>query len=215
VSPRIAASTTMHAAAPTMPTPPDRLPDRLPDSAGDSAADQAANSTAGRTADSTADNAADNAADHRGEFRRIRTQRRLGAPPDTVYAAFAQADRLARWWGPRGFANTFHQFEFQPGGHWHFTMHGPNGADYRNHSVFTALQPGRLVQLRHESVPRFELQVTLQPDGHGETTLLQWCMTFDSADDCARVRPLAEPANEQNLDRLEVQLREMVGLQPD
>lgn len=189
----------MHATTPAMPTPPDRLPD----SAGRSAADHAA----GSTADSTVD--------HRGEFRRIRTQRRLAAPPDTVYAAFAQADRLARWWGPRGFANTFHQFEFQPGGQWYFTMHGPNGADYLNHSVFTALQPGRLVQLRHESVPRFELQVTLQPDGQGEATLLQWCMTFDSADDCARVRPLAEPANEQNLDRLEVQLREMVGLQPD
>jgi uncharacterized protein YndB with AHSA1/START domain len=51
-------------------------------------------------------------------------------PPNLFSAAAAQ------WWGPEGFANTFAQFEFKPGGRWVFVMHGPNGANYPNESVF-------------------------------------------------------------------------------
>ena len=29
-----------------------------------------------------------------------------------VFAAFSEANRLAAWWGPDGFTNTFEQFEF-------------------------------------------------------------------------------------------------------
>jgi len=60
----------------------------------------------------------------------VSTERVLSATPREVFAAFSQPDRLARWWGPRDFTNTFEQFEFKPGGRWVFVMHGPNGANY-------------------------------------------------------------------------------------
>ena len=39
------------------------------------------------------------------------TTRWLDAPRARVYRAFSDPDELARWWGPAGFANTFHAFD--------------------------------------------------------------------------------------------------------
>jgi uncharacterized protein YndB with AHSA1/START domain len=36
-------------------------------------------------------------------------------------------------------SNTFHTFEFRPGGSWIFTMHGPDSADYANQSEFVEI----------------------------------------------------------------------------
>jgi uncharacterized protein YndB with AHSA1/START domain len=66
----------------------------------------------------------------------LSAERVLSASPRKVFAAFEQLVRLAQWWGPNGFTNTFAQFDFTPGGRWVFVMHGPNGADYPNENVF-------------------------------------------------------------------------------
>ena len=34
-------------------------------------------------------------------------ERVLSASPQEIFAAFAQPNCLARWWGPKGFTNTF------------------------------------------------------------------------------------------------------------
>lgn len=47
--------------------------------------------------------------------------RHLRAPRAQVSAAFADPQRLPRWWGPKGFTNKFSAFEFRPGGRWQFT----------------------------------------------------------------------------------------------
>jgi uncharacterized protein YndB with AHSA1/START domain len=66
----------------------------------------------------------------------IVTTRLIDAPRERVFAAFADAARLARWWGPKGFTNTFDEFELRPGGAWRFVMRGPDGKGYPNDSTF-------------------------------------------------------------------------------
>ena len=134
----------------------------------------------------------------------VRAERRVAAPARAVFAAFADPERLARWWGPAGFTNTFDVFEFAPGGRWVFTMHGPNGGDYRNESVFQEIVPDSRVVIRHACEPLFTLTVTLAERG-GETDVT-WVQVFDRPEVAARLRPIAEPANEQNLDRLQVEI---------
>ncbi len=136
--------------------------------------------------------------------RTLATARVVAASPDQVFAAFTSPERLARWWGPKGFRNTFQEFEPRPGGTWRFVMHGPNGASYPNHSVFESLVPGQRIVIRHVSGPRFTLTVTLAADGAG--TRLGWQQSFDSAAECEAVRRFAVGANEENLDRLEAEL---------
>lgn len=136
--------------------------------------------------------------------RTLATSRVLAASPAEVFAAFVSAERLARWWGPKGFRNTFQVFEPRPGGSWRFVMHGPNGANYPNDSTFEALVPGELVVIRHHSAPYFTLTITLAAEGAG--TRLTWSGVFDLAAHYEAVRGFAVSANEENLDRLEVEL---------
>ena len=63
--------------------------------------------------------------------REIVSTRVLDAPRELVFRAFSDPDLLARWWGPEGFTNTFHEFDLRPDGAWRFVMHGPDGTDYR------------------------------------------------------------------------------------
>ena len=132
------------------------------------------------------------------------TRRVLEHTPAAVYAAFADPDRLARWWGPRGFTNSFETFEFRTDGRWEFVMHGPDGAHYRNASVFRRLVPAEAVVIEHVSPPAFTLTVTLAP--HAAGTLLSWAQAFPDPAVGARVRAVVEPANEENLDRLGAEL---------
>lgn len=135
----------------------------------------------------------------------VRTERVLSATPRTIFSAFERAESLARWWGPKGFTNTFEHFEFKPGGRWVFVMHAPNGADFANESVFREIVPDAKIVLDHVVAPHFRLTVTLHP--HRDTqTRLSWIQEFESPELAANLRPLVEPANEQNLDRLEALL---------
>lgn len=131
----------------------------------------------------------------------VRTERVFSASPREIFAAFEQPDRLARWWGPAGFTNTFERFEFRPGGRWVFVMHGPNGADYPNESVFREIEPDTRIVIEHVVKPWYLLTVTLAV--RGDETHLAWVQEFESPELAARMRRLGETANEQNLDRLQ------------
>lgn len=155
---------------------------------------RAGTDAAARPAVDPADDAATLAA------RSFHTGRSLPFPPEGVYGAFADARLLAAWWGPEGFRNVFEHFAFHEGGDWRFTMHGPDGRSWANHNRFLRLQPGQEVTIRHESAPRFTLQVTLQAEAEG--TRLTWQQVFDEVETALAVRDLVLPANEQNLDRL-------------
>jgi uncharacterized protein YndB with AHSA1/START domain len=131
----------------------------------------------------------------------ISTERVLSSPPRAVFAAFEQPEHLAQWWGPKDFTNTFEHFEFKPGGRWVFVMHGPNGANYPNESVFREIQPDTRIVIEHVVEPRFRLTVTLT--ARGVQTHLAWDQEFESPEVAAKFRPLCTTANEQNLDRLQ------------
>ena len=139
--------------------------------------------------------------------RELVTTRVLSAPRERVFSAFSEAGQLAQWWGPEGFRNTFHEFDLRAGGAWRYTMHGPNGADYPNESVFVeVVKPERIV-IEHVSGPRFRLTITLAVEAG--RTRLTWRQRFPTAAECDKIKALAIPANEQNLDRLEARLAQM------
>jgi uncharacterized protein YndB with AHSA1/START domain len=132
------------------------------------------------------------------------TSRTFAATPAAVFAALAAPERLARWWGPAGFRNTFDVFEFTPGGRWRFTMHGPDGTAYPNESMFVAIEPTCSVIVDHTCLPHFRLTIRLTEVAGG--TLVSWEQVFANAEFAASIKHIVEPANEQNLDRWQAEV---------
>ncbi len=139
----------------------------------------------------------------------IVTTRWFAVPRGLLFQAWTDAEHLQRWWGPLGFTNTMHEFDLRVGGMWRFTMHGPDGASYENECQFVEIAPPERLVFQHVSQPRF--LVTALFEERGTQTLLTWRMRFETAEECARVKDICIPSNEQNLDRLTAQLAIMVG----
>jgi uncharacterized protein YndB with AHSA1/START domain len=139
--------------------------------------------------------------------REIVATRVVDAPREAVFRAWTEAEHLARWWGPNGFASTFEVFEPRPGGAWRFTFHGPDGTDYPNELVYVALESPERVVLDHLSGHRFRVTATF--DDVAGKTRVTFRQTFEDAAECAKVRAFAVDANEQNLDRMAAELKRM------
>jgi len=78
--------------------------------------------------------------------REIVITRVVNAPRDLVWEAWTDPKQVAQWWGPRGFTTTIQEMDVRVGGVWKHVMHGPDGTDYPNKSVFTELvKPERIV----------------------------------------------------------------------
>lgn len=81
--------------------------------------------------------------------RLVLLTRLYSAPPATVFPMWLRREDLERWWGPDGFSLTFHEFDPRPGGHWRFTMHGPDGTGYPNAIEYLEIDPCRRLVYRH------------------------------------------------------------------
>jgi uncharacterized protein YndB with AHSA1/START domain len=126
---------------------------------------------------------------------------------DLMFQAWTNPVHLARWWGPNGFSNTFHTFDPRPDGKWSFVMHGPDGVNYKNESVFReVVKPERIV-FDHVSPPRFQVVATFSEEAEGTRVIFR--MIFENAEACDRVKAYAVDCNEQNFDRLATELARM------
>ena len=78
--------------------------------------------------------------------REIVISREFAAPRELVWEAMVNPEHVVQWWGPRGFTTTIEEMDVRPGGVWKHVMHGPDGVNYPNHSVFKEVaKPERIV----------------------------------------------------------------------
>ena len=134
--------------------------------------------------------------------REIINTRIFDAPREVVFNAWSNPELLAMWWGPKGFTNTFHEFEFKRGGIWKSTMYGPDGTAYPNKNVFEEIiEPERIVFTHLQAVHTF--QVTATFGAIGNQTKLTFRMLFEFSEECKRVKPFIINVNEENFDKLE------------
>ncbi|MBC5764680.1 SRPBCC domain-containing protein [Ramlibacter albus] len=139
-----------------------------------------------------------------GDPRDIVSTRVVPFTREQVFAAIADGKRCERWWGPAGFTNDFQVHEFREGGAWRHVMTGPDGKTYRNQSRFLEIvKPSRVVV--EVNAPHFVLTMDLAEEGAG--TRITWQQRFENAQVRDQFAPVCVPANEQNFDRLEAELR--------
>jgi uncharacterized protein YndB with AHSA1/START domain len=140
--------------------------------------------------------------------RELVVTRVLDAPRELVWKAWTTPEHIAQWWGPRGFTNTIETMDVRPGGAWKFVMHGPDGTNYPNHSVFVeVVRPERIVF--DHIAPNFRATATFTE--LGGRTRLEWKMLFAQAKDLQLVvkRHGADEGLRQNVDKLAEYLKAM------
>lgn len=72
--------------------------------------------------------------------------RDLDAPPERVFKAWTDPERVARWWGPRGFTTPFCRIDLRTGGVFHYCMRSPEGRDYWGIGIYREIvAPERIV----------------------------------------------------------------------
>lgn len=72
--------------------------------------------------------------------------REFNAPRELVFKAFTEADRLAQWWGPKGFTMEHVDLDLRPGGRFHYCMKAGNGMEMWGLFVYHEItKPERIV----------------------------------------------------------------------
>jgi uncharacterized protein YndB with AHSA1/START domain len=129
--------------------------------------------------------------------RDIRIVRVYDAPLALVWAAWTEADRLAQWWGPRGFTITTHARDLRPGGSWRYTMHGPDGKDWPNFTRYHVVEPLARLEYDHgataeDAAPMF--RVVARFTDLGGRTELEMTMTLPTPEAARETRAFVRAA---------------------
>jgi uncharacterized protein YndB with AHSA1/START domain len=133
------------------------------------------------------------------------------APRALVFQAFAESDRLARWWGPKGLNIAVTRCEFRPGGICHYSMSDPAGHVMWGRFAYREITPperivwvnsfadeaGNLAPVPFSEAWPAEMLNTVTLDDQGSKTLLtlrvvpvsaseEECKTFEDGFDSMR-----------------------------
>ena len=142
--------------------------------------------------------------------REIRITQIFNAPVELLWEVWTRPDHISKWWGPSGFTATIHEMELREEGSWNLTLHGPDGKNYPNRSVYRQIVPNEKIVFEHFN-PHFFATIFFKASG--TNTQIEWSMVFDSAEqrDIVVKAHKADEGLHQNLEKLEQYLAFMRG----
>lgn len=118
------------------------------------------------------------------ETDELKLTRIYDAPVKLVWDAWNDPEQVAKWWGPRGFTITHHSKDLRAGGHWKYTMHGPDGTDFPNWTIYHEVEKYKKLVYDHggsETTPPLFRVTALFIDLGGKTKL-DMTMKFESVE---------------------------------
>ena len=148
----------------------------------------------------------------RSSSNEIRLTRVYDAPVRAVWDAWTMPEQVAKWWGPRGFTLTTHSKDLRAGGHWRYTMHGPDGVDYPNLATYHVVEPYRKLVYDHGATDDrpalFHVTATFS-EAHGRTTM-ELVFTLPSPEAAAEIaKHIKQAGGNATWDRLAEHLEEV------
>ncbi len=135
-------------------------------------------------------------------------QERLRLPSNLCGKSRNDPEHIINWWGPKGFTSTIHNLDFKEGGEWKLTMHGPDGTNYPNRSIFKEIIPFKKIVFEHFN-PHFITTVLFE--SNGDQTNIDWTLLFDTAElrETIVKAHKADEGQKQNIERLEKYLSKL------
>jgi uncharacterized protein YndB with AHSA1/START domain len=70
----------------------------------------------------------------------------IAAPLEGVWAAWADPELVAEWWGPQGFTGRVHRTDFREGGSTLISMSHPDFGDLYNTWTYTRIVPNERIE---------------------------------------------------------------------
>lgn len=119
------------------------------------------------------------------------------APVKMVWDAWTDPEQVAKWWGPRGFTITTHSKDLKPGGTWVYTMHGPDGQDYPNKTLYYEVEKYKRLVYDHganDNQPALFRVTVLFSEINGKTKM-EMCMALATAEAAEEARKFIKKAN--------------------
>jgi uncharacterized protein YndB with AHSA1/START domain len=123
-----------------------------------------------------------------------------------VWDAWTDPKKVAKWWGPRGFTLTTHSKELKVGGIWHYTMHGPDGVDYPNKTLYHEVEKYSRLVYDHggydERKPLFKVTVDFT-EMKGHKTKMEMVMALATPEAASEIKKFIKLAGgDSTWDRL-------------
>jgi uncharacterized protein YndB with AHSA1/START domain len=142
------------------------------------------------------------------ENRELRITKILKTPIDLTWKAWTNPEHIVNWWGPDGFTITIRKLDLEEGGEWRLTMHGPDGRNYPNRSIYREIIPFKKIVFEHFN-PHFITTVLFESKDEG--TEIDWALLFDTVElrETVIKAHKADEGQKQTLARLEKYLAEM------
>jgi uncharacterized protein YndB with AHSA1/START domain len=146
----------------------------------------------------------------------IKITRIYDAPLAAVWDAWTDPEQVAKWWGPRGFTLTTHSKVLKAGGHWHYTMHGPDGTDYPNKTIYLEVDHHKRLVYDHgandDRPPLFRVDVSFtESDGKTQMDMTMTCPTPEEAEQTRKI--IRDAGGNSTWDRLAEYLQKEISNQ--
>jgi uncharacterized protein YndB with AHSA1/START domain len=121
----------------------------------------------------------------------IKITRLYDAALADVWDAWTDPAQVALWWGPRGFTLTTHSKDLRPGGHWSYTMHGPDGTDYENTTLYHEVEERAKLVYDHgghaDRPPMFRVTALFsEVDGKTQLVMTMALPTVEAAEEARK-----------------------------
>lgn len=125
-------------------------------------------------------------------------ERLVDLPPEAIWAAWTQPERLMPWFCPRPWTTIACEIDLRPGGKFHTVMRSPEGQEFPNGGCYLEVVPNRRLVWTNTLGPGFRPVpakavegfffftgiVTLTPEGAG--TRYQARVVHGTAEDCQK-----------------------------
>lgn len=118
------------------------------------------------------------------------------APVKLVWEAWTDDKKVAKWWGPRGFSITTHAKDLRVGGFWKYTMHGPDGTNWENRTIYHEVEKYSRLVYDHggneDRPPLFRVTVNFK-EVNGKTHM-DMTMAFDTPENAKQSKKFIKDA---------------------
>ncbi len=129
------------------------------------------------------------------ENKKINVEREFAATVDKVWAAWTESELLDQWWAPKPWKAETSKMDFREGGHWLYSMVGPEGERHYARVDFESITPGKkFVTLDSfcdaggvvsEELPQNKWDVSFQ--AQSGKTLVKIEISFNSLEDIEQI----------------------------